>query len=318
MRYAAGAPRIRVDMLHVLSIVLPIFGLIALGFAARLSGLVSDRAGEGLSEFVFTVAVPALVFRTLTGADLPEAQPWGYWAAYFIAVAIVWTIASVVALRLFGTTRQEAVVAGFCAAQANTVFVGVPLILEAYGQPGAVPLFLLIAIHLPIMVGVASVLTEGSSANLARLARQLAGNPLILGIAVSAAWRLLEWPVGGAFKSMVDLLAGAAAPCALFAMGIALRRYGITQAPALAASITVLKLLVHPALVYVLAFHVFAMPPVWAGVAVLFAASPCGLNAYLFAERYRTAVGVSASAITVSTVASIATTAFWLAVLGVR
>lgn len=305
-------------MIHVLSIVLPIFGLIALGFTARLSGLVSDRAGEGLSEFVFTVAVPALVFRTLTSADLPEAQPWGYWAAYFIAVAIVWTVASLGAMRWFGATRQEAVVAGFCSAQANTVFVGVPLILEAYGQPGAVPLFLLIAIHLPIMVAVASLLTEGASANLLRLARQLAGNPLILGIAVSAAWRLLEWPVGGAFKTMVDLLAGAAAPCALFAMGIALRRYGITQAPKLAATITALKLLVHPALVYVLAFYVFSMPPVWAGVAVLFAASPCGLNAYLFAERYRTAVGVSASAITVSTVASIATTALWLAILGVR
>ncbi len=305
-------------MLHVLSIVLPIFGLIALGFAARLSGLVSDRTGEGLSEFVFTIAVPALVFRTLTGAELPEAQPWGYWGAYFVAVAIVWTLGSVVAIRLFGSTRQEAVVAGFCSAQANTVFVGVPLILEAYGQPGAVPLFLLVAIHLPIMVAVASLLTEGSAANMRRLARQLAGNPLIIGIVVSASWRLLELPVGGAFADMVNMLAAAAAPCALFAMGIALKRYGLAQEPRLAASITALKLVVHPALVYVLSFHVFSMPPVWAGVAVLFAASPCGLNAYLFAERYRTAVGVAASAITLSTALSIASTAFWLVVLGIR
>ncbi len=305
-------------MLHVLTIVLPIFGLIALGFAARLAGVVSDRTGEGLSEFVFTIAVPALVFRTLTAAELPEAQPWGYWGAYFSAVAIVWLLGSLMAVRLFGVTRQEGVVCGFCSAQANTVFVGVPLILEAYGQPGAVPLFLLIAIHLPIMVAIASLLTEGTAANLLRLARQLATNPLILGIAISATWRLLDLPVGGAFKDMVNMLAAAAAPCALFAMGIALKRYGLAQQPRLAATITALKLLVQPALVYVFAFHVFTMPPVWAGVAVLFAASPCGLNAYLLAERYRTAVGVTASAITVSTVLSIATTALWLTVLGVR
>ncbi|MHB2169385.1 AEC family transporter [Alsobacter sp. R-9] len=305
-------------MLHVLSIVLPIFGLIALGFAARLTGLVSDRAGEGLSEFVFTIAVPALVFKTLTAAELPDAQPWGYWMAYFSAVTIVWTTGSLAATRLFGATRQEGVVVGFCSAQANTVFVGVPLILEAYGAPGAVPLFLLIAIHLPIMVAVGSLLTEGSGADLRRLARQLATNPLLVGIAVSVAWRLTGWPVGGAFKDVINALASAAAPCALFAMGIALRRYGLAQQPRLAATITGLKLIVHPALVYLLAFHVFAMPPVWAGVAVLFAAAPCGLNAYLFAERYRTAVGVTASAITLSTALSIASTAFWLAVLGTR
>ena len=65
----------------LLTIVLPVFGLIALGFLAALTGLLSERAGEGLSEFVFTIGVPALVFRTLATATLPDAQPWGYWAA---------------------------------------------------------------------------------------------------------------------------------------------------------------------------------------------------------------------------------------------
>lgn len=303
-------------MLNVLTIVLPIFGLIGIGFAARLSGLVTDRAAEGLSEFVFSVAVPALIFKTLNAAAIPAAQPWGYWASYFIAVAVVWAAGTLAARRLAGVDQLEGVVVGFCAAQANTVFVGVPLILEAYGQEGAVPLFLLIAIHLPVMLAVGSILSEGRSARPARLARQLATNPLLLAIAVSVGFRLPGIPVPATIQSIVDLLAAAASPCALFAMGIALKRYGLAHKPALAAGVTALKLLLHPALVYVLAFHVFSVPPVWAGVAVLFAAAPCGLNAYLFAERYRSGVGVAASSITLSTVLSVVTTTMWLSVLG--
>jgi hypothetical protein len=304
-------------MLHVLGIVLPVFGLIGLGFLARLGGLVSDRASQGLSEFVFGVAVPALIFRTLSHADLPDAQPWGYWLAYFTSVAIVWGAVTAIALRHRRTDWTGSVVAGFSSAQSNTVFVGVPLILEAYGREGAVPLFLLIAIHLPVMVTVGALLIDGRGTRLAVLARQLATNPLLVGIVASVAFRFSGLTLPKAVGDMVEMLASAASPCALFAMGIALRRYGLGKDLKLAVLISVTKLLVHPALVMLLAFHVFAMPPAWAGVAVLFAASPCGLNAYLFAERYRTGVGLAAGAITLSTVASIATTAFWLAMLGV-
>ena len=95
-------------MLHVLTIVLPVFGLIALGFAARLSGLVGDRTGEGLSDFVFAIAVPALVFKTLTAAAIPASQPWGYWFAYFISVAIVWALGTWSPGGISGSTRSPA------------------------------------------------------------------------------------------------------------------------------------------------------------------------------------------------------------------
>ena len=305
-------------MLHVLTIVLPVFGLIALGFAARLSGLVGDRTGEGLSDFVFAIAVPALVFKTLTAAAIPASQPWGYWFAYFISVAIVWALGTWLARRYFGVDAVTGIVAGFCSAQANTVFVGVPLILEAYGDEGAVPLFLLIAIHLPIMVTVGSIFSEGRSTQLPRLVRQLVTNPILLGIFVSVAARLLDLAVPAPLKSMIDMLGNAASPCALFALGIALKRYGFGRHLQLSGVMTALKLLLHPLLVYVLAMHVFTMPPAWAGVAVLFASAPCGLNAYLFAERYRSGVAITASAISLSTALSIFTTTFWLAVLGVH
>jgi malonate transporter len=305
-------------MLHVLSIVAPVFGLMGLGFLAQWTGFVSHRTGEGLSEYVFSVAVPALIFKTLTAADLPSEQPWGYWLAYFGGVVVVWALGTLAARRAFGVSHVEGVVAGFCAAQSNTVFVGVPLILEAYGPAGAVPLFLLIAIHLPLMVSAAMLLAEGRSANLLRVGRQLAVNPILLGIAVSVLVKATAAPVPSTVRSVIDMLGSSASPCALFAMGMALKRYGLGDHVRLAGFLVGLKLLVHPALVFLLATRVFPVPPVWAGVAVLFAAAPSGINAYLFAERYRTGVAIAAGSITLGTVASVLSTTLWLTVLGVH
>jgi predicted permease len=59
------------------------------------------------------------------------------------------------------------------------------------------------------------------------------------------------------------------------------------------------------------------MPPVWAGVAVLFASSPVGINCYLLAAQYGKGEGIAASSITLSTALSVFSTAFWLYVLGI-
>ena len=84
-------------------------------------------------------------------------------------------------------------------------------------------------------------------------------------------------------KSLVDALAGTASTCALIALGAGLVRYRVLHDLPSAMVITGLKLVIHPLAVWVLAFHVFTMPPAYAGVATLFAAMPVGINAYLLA-----------------------------------
>lgn len=302
-------------------IVLPVFGMVAVGYLSARVGLVSERATDGLAEFVFSLAVPVLIFRTLSESRLPEAQPWGYWIAYFAGAFFVFFLAMLAAQRLFGRSRKEAVIHGFAAGQANTVFVGVPLILKAYGEEGAVPLFLLIAIHLPVMLVAATVLLEGSAgfsrATMLRLVKALAFNPILIGIYAGALARIFGIQATGIPKQMVDLLAAAATPCALISLGLSLKRYGMAGGDlAPSAVICVLKLVVHPAAVFALT-QVFSMPPVWAGVAVLFAAMPSGINGYLLAQRYGIGVATSTTAVSMSTGAAVFTVAVWLYILGV-
>ncbi|MDF2620085.1 MAG: Auxin Efflux Carrier [Xanthobacteraceae bacterium] len=304
-------------------VVAPVFGLIGIGFLASVSGHLRERAAEGLSEYVFGLAVPVLIFKTLAEAALPqEGQPWGYWIAYFTGAFIVFAIGMVTARRVFGRDHAEAVIQGFASGQANTVFVGVPLILQAFGPEGAVPLFLLIAVHLPVMMVVATVLAEGAAAGVSlatfkRLGRMLAFNPILLGIYAGAIAKVVGYVPTGVLDQTVDMLAASGVPCALVSLGLALHRYPIRGDIGPAVVITTLKLVVHPVIVYGLT-RVLPMPPVWADVAVVFAAMPCGINAYLLAQRYRTGVTASASAVSLSTAASLFTITVWFLILGVN
>lgn len=303
-------------MLTAFLVVVPVFGLIAIGYIARWLRLVRDTTGEGLSDFVFILAIPCLLFGTLARAEIPPIQPWGYWIAYFTGLGIVWALAMFLAKRFFARTGPELVVAGFSAAQSNTVFVGVPMILKAYGAAGAVPLGLLLAVHLPVTMTIATLLAEGRSASPLKMLKTLLTHPIIIGILLGSAARPFVGLIPTPAWTIIDLMAGAAVPCALVSLGIAMRRYGLEAGIGLPAVLSGLKLGLHPLIVWFLATKVFEMPPHWSGVAVLFAACPCGIQAYLFAERYKRGVGDASSAMALSTAVSVFTTAGWLAFLG--
>lgn len=303
-------------LLQSFAIVAPIFVLIALGYVVVRTGLVSKTAGEGLSEFVFVLAIPALLFRTVATAEIPPLNPSFYWLAYFIPLAISWFLAARVA-RAMGRSATEQAVIGFSAAQSNTVLIGIPLILGVFGDAGKVPIVLLLVVHLPITMTIVTLLIErgsGAKAGL-KLVRSLVGHPILIGIFLGIGWRFLGQPVPGMALSVLKFLADAAAPCALVASGMALHQISLKGSRALIAILAGLKLVLHPLLVWVLAAKVFALPPVWIGCLVLFAACPTGINAYLVAERYRSGEAVASGAIALSTLGAIVTTTIAVAVV---
>ena len=310
------------QIIRISDIVLPVFGVIAFGYVCAWTGLLRERVAEGVSDYVYTIAIPLLIFRTLAEATLPDVSPWGYWGVYFFGAAVAWAIAQTLSVSAFGRDMREAIVHGLTPAQSNIVLVGIPLVLSAVGEAGAVPLFLLVAVNLPLMMAAASLMMEGTGAGLSRaallsVARNLATNLILIGFAAGLAAQFFGIRPAGAPKAVIDLIAQSSVPCALFAMGLALRRYGVLGDFRMSAMIAALKLMVHPLIVWLLVVFVVPLPPVFASVAVLFAAMPCGINAYLLAERFRVGVAAAAGAVTLSTSLSILTISFWLWMTGV-
>ncbi|MFC5562006.1 AEC family transporter [Methylobacterium aerolatum] len=307
--------------MNALTIIAPIFGIVLIGWGAALAGLISDKVSDGLSEYVFAIAVPALIVSTLTRPGMTGEVAWSYWFSYFGGAAASWFTGTLIARRRTGIDRRGTILHGFAASQSNTVFVGVPMILQAYGEDGAFPLFMLLAVHLPLMMGCATFLVESDAnksilARLRGLALVLLKNPIFLSLGVGMAMKALGVTPSGFPKALIDAFAGTASTCALVALGAGLKRYRVLFDLRGATVIALLKNILHPLAVWLLAFHVFSMPVAYAGVAVLFAAMPVGINAYLMAVRYKTETGMIAASVLVSTLLAPITTLLWLAVLG--
>ena len=311
-------------MPETLSIVVSIFGLIGLGYAAARSGLLAASVGDGLSSFVFTLAIPLLLFETLVTADFHDISPWRVWAAYFVPFAIVWTMSHLMARRIFGRDERAGIVAGVSAAYSNSVLLGVPLIQAAYGESGIVFAIAIIAVHTPLMMLASILLNEralaasGDAARAAsradafrRLAHMLATNPIVVGIVAGLLWRLAGLQIPAVVAAVIDPLARSAGPLALFASGMALVKFGMARQIAPATAIATLKLLALPALVFAAASAI-GLSPLGIAVVTLIAACPTGVNAFLIASRLGTGEALASNALLISTAAGVVTVSLWL------
>jgi malonate transporter and related proteins len=309
-------------MLATAENVLPVFLLIFAGWLIVALGYLQAKAGDALSDFVFKVAVPVLLFRTIAEADFHGAFPVRLWIAYFSAVAVTWTIGYVMANRFFRTDHRTATVAGVSSAFANTIFIGLPLVDRTVGPEGLVALSILVAVHLPVMMIASTVVIEraeqrdtgkahGSFLGVVKsMGRNLRRNPLVYGIVGGGLYHLTGLPLGGVPKILVDQVSAIAGPAALLSLGMAMRRYGFAGNGQIALGATLLKLVAMPALV--LAFStLLGLSPEWRAALVLVAAVPTGVNAWLISVQFNTAEALAASAITLTTGLGVLSVTFW-------
>lgn len=312
---------------QIVQIVIPVFGLIGIGYLVTLSGIISERSGDALSEFVFTIAMPTMLFRVLAQADLSAGTPWALWTAYYVPFALCWIAGTLIMRHVFRRDARAGLVGGVSGAYSNGLLVGLPVIMAAFGPAGATAAALLITIHTPLTMTASAILMEratmvdgvaaGASPRLLaqRLFMGLVRNPILIGVAAGLVWHLTGMPIGGPAATIVSKIGDAASTLALLAVGMTLRKFGVRGNVRAAVSLSVLKLLVMPGLVFVLLHYVFALPPAWVGGAVVFAACPTGVNAYLIAQRFGTGQGLSSSVITISTALSVITITLLLAFL---
>lgn len=292
-------------MLEVLSISIPFFALIFLGFGARAINF-CDQDGAGLlSRFAFFVALPPFMFLKVANNDPAEILNWGFVWRYEAVTIIIFLLAAVLARLVFRLDRKEQGIFGLNTAYPNYGYMGVPLVILAYGDAAALPMALILLADTIILLALTAVFVSEEGGNpiaaVGQIAFTMVKNPLLQSVALGLVYAASGLPIPLVAERLLLILAGGAAPVALFALGATLYGQPIRSAVAEISTMSLLKLVIHPILVAAFFLLLPGQEAVWIKVAITAACLPVAANVFMLSHVYGAYSGRTASTIFVST-----------------
>jgi predicted permease len=303
----------------VLEAVFPVFGLVACGVLAGRFGLVHQSSSQALNQFVYAFALPAMLFVAVYRGSLEEILS-GMFLLAVIAATLVTALAGYALSRFVAHgSPAESTLRALNASFANTGYLGIPLVTVAYGERAALPAALATVATNIVSFALAIVCLElfvnPRRGAIRRALGGVARSPLIWPIALAIVCVALEIKVPVPVERFASLLAAAAGPCALFAIGLFVSQLSIRAGIAASWPTTALKLLVHPALMALLAFYLLPIDPFWAKIGVVCASLPLGATAFVLAQRYKLLEAETSTGAVLSTGASVITVSAVMALL---
>ncbi len=307
-------------MAAAFDIVVPMFALMLCGYLAVYFRILGADGIRGLSNFVFFFAIPALLFHGISTSRGAEHDEIAIVYAYFIACLVLFAATMAAGRLIFRLSLQEQAIMAFTATFSNTVLLGIPIIYTAFGERGLLPVTLITSFHSIILLTLATTIIEIGQGHGGRFLHSLPKtllallqNPLLLAIIAGFVMRLLGWHSPVVVDGFLVLLTGAAAPCSLFALGATLAGFHLGGGLKETLFLTVMKLVVHPLLVWFLVTGIFHLAPIQIAVSVILAALPAGQNGFILAQRYGIYVERSASTVLITTAVSVVTVALLVA-----
>lgn len=301
-------------MTDIIGLVFPFFGLIFLGaLVARLTRQPLEALGW-MNTFIVYVALPALFFQILSQTPIERLGEWRFIVTVVAATYIVFGLIFVFSLLRTGSGVAESTIKGLAASYGNIGYMGPGLVLLVFGPEAAVPVALIFCFENIVHFAVAPMMmaiARGERAAPLALAGDVIGkivlHPFIVAtmLGVAAAWFEFSPPLP--LGRLLDYLAQAAAPCALFAMGVTLALRPLKRVPQELGWIAAAKLVLHPAICYVLLSLAGSFDPVWVYTAIVLAALPTATNVFVLAQQYDVWVQRASASVLITTVLSVAT-----------
>ncbi len=300
-------------MLTVINLVLPLFGLIFLGYIAGRLVKIPFEGLAWMNFFIVYVALPALFYQLLSRTPVQQFANISFIAVSLFATLAIFCLVFLWARRCRHGSTGEATVQGLAAAYGNIGYLGPPLAIAAFGPAAGVPVALIFCFEnvmhftlAPLLMAIDSGQRESTGALVKGIFRKIFTHPFILATMAGVLAAVARFTPPLAVQTLLEFLAQTAGPCALFTMGVTAALRPLKRVPLELCYIVPAKLIVHPLLVYgLLVWLVPGLNPLWLYSAVLLAALPTATNVFVIAQQYSIWQERASSAVVVSTLLAV-------------
>ncbi len=309
-------------MLSSFLMILPLGLAMVLGWFLRYRGLVTDRGVEEMNSILYWIAMPAILFRSTVKVDPALFANFNFMAAvygvFLLLPFLSWGLASVRKLP-----ADRLAVSVLTSIRGNNVFMGLPAVTVALGEPGlesyGVYLALSLVVYQVISIAMGQFALSGdlSLGSLRSAGRRLVRNPMlvscILGVGCSflGVRALPHW-----FDQTLTILGNVGSGMALMALGATLNLRELLPSVRLVWGDLIVRLILSP-LMTLLAFELFPIDAMLAQTSVLIAAMPAAVNNFVLAKGMGMDYDYAGKVVVASTACSVVTVSLWLSVMGV-
>ncbi|MEO0327641.1 MAG: AEC family transporter [Pseudomonadota bacterium] len=301
-------------MLEVLGLILPLFGLILLGFiGAKLTKQPIEALGW-LNTFIIYFSLPCLFFSLLSKTPIEQLANWQFVFANIGITFMIFTLTFVLGLLNSRGSISESTIQGLAGAYGNIGYMGPAIAILALGEAAAVPVAIIFCfeniMHFAIAPAMMAVSGKSDSSPLelvTDILKKIFFHPFIIATIIGVCAAAVQFSPPDALQRLISYLAQAAAPCALFAMGVTLALRQLKRVPLSLSYIVPIKLIVHPLSMYVGLSWAGNFDSDWVFAAVLLASLPIATNVYVIAQQYDVWVERASASIMITTGLSVFT-----------
>ncbi|WP_027135035.1 AEC family transporter [Geminicoccus roseus] len=274
----------------IAGVAIPFFAVLLCGYLARHLKILDESGVRGLNAFVFWFALPALLFWKVSESPFERLSDPSFYLVYEGGTLFLYAAVFLAMRWGLRRTRAESAIVAIGASWGNVGYMGVPLLLAAYGTDQALPAVIATALDSIVMQTLTVILIESGGGDrrtgILGVARGLASNPLILAVLAGFVVAALDLELPATLVGFLSILGPAAGPGALFALGATLTGgLGLRRDYGMAAGMIGAKLLVLPLLVFVI-LQFIPLPPRLVEPTLITAALPTAASVFVLAQRY--------------------------------
>ncbi len=305
------------DLVGLLDLIAPFFGLIAIGFACAKIVKLQKSGLLWMQFFLIYVALPCLFFRLIADKPLEELTNWPYIMGTTLSTYCAFALAFT--LGMWHTRDMpQSVMQGVAGSYSNIGYMGPPLILAALGPAASAPVVLIFVFDnlllfslIPLLMAVAGVESKGPLATVGGVAWKVVTHPFNLATLIGVFFSYFSLSLPTALDTMTLWLSNAAAPAALFLLGVSVALSPMGKMPAEVPGLIFIKLILHPLLIWMLLSAIGDFDPIWVYAAIVMAALPPAMNIFVISTQYGVGVERASACVLLGTIVSVFTlTAF--------
>ena len=305
----------------LLDVILPVFMIIGLGYAAVWRELFTSENIDALMKFAQSFAIPFLLFKGMAEIDLEQSFQPGLLGSFYIGSITVFLLGILGARWLFKRDWEDCITIGFCCLFCNSLVLGLAITERAYGANTLQGNFAIVTLHAPFCYGVGITAMEialNKGKNPIKLIKNVAvamfKNALVIAMIAGFIVNFYNISLPNTASVAIDMIVQVALPIALFGMGGVLYQYRTSGDIGPIIMISIASLLLHPIFVLFLGTQ-FTLDTQGIRSAVLTSAMAPGINAYIFSNIYQRGQSVAASTVLLTTIGSVFTIWAWLKIL---